>query len=264
MSKRSSKKAARSPKTADPAQRLRQTLAGRTKDKLIDVLVEMAGEDRAVLRRLAARFELQMPPTQLLAATRQAIADATAFDERDINRNFSYDDEAYREVQRNLHGLIELGQLRPAMELSLELMHRGSYQVEMSDEGLMTDDIQACLKVVLEALRKCDLPAAEVAAWCTRDAQTRPRGIPVRPGASGAATTIQGVTVTIIRVYRLAGRTSLIAACWDQRAVRYWFPDGHQTRRPECSSPASIFATRAAAHNRPCQPLVPCHRESLK
>ena len=53
------------------------------------------------------------------------------------------------------------------MALALELMKQGSYQVEMSDEGLMTDDIEDCLKVVLEALRKCDLPAAEVIAWCS-------------------------------------------------------------------------------------------------
>ena len=44
------------------------------------------------------------------------------------------------------------------MELSLELMKQGSYQVEMSDEGLMTDDIEECLRVVVQALKKCDLP----------------------------------------------------------------------------------------------------------
>jgi hypothetical protein len=37
----------------------------------------------------------------------------------------------------------------------------------MSDEGLMTEDIEGGLNVVLEALRKCDLPAAEVIAWCS-------------------------------------------------------------------------------------------------
>lgn len=45
--------------------------------------------------------------------------------------------------------MIEQGELRLAMELSLELMKQGSNQVEMSDEGLMTDDIEACLRVVL-------------------------------------------------------------------------------------------------------------------
>lgn len=99
-------------------------------------------------------------------ATRQAIADATDFDQRDINRNFDYDYAAYDAVKRNLSRLVGLGQLRVAMELSLELMDRGSYQVEMSDEGLMTDDIEACLKVVIQALRNCDLPAGELTAWC--------------------------------------------------------------------------------------------------
>jgi hypothetical protein len=138
----------------------------RTKKELIDVLVELAHDDRNVLRQLDARFELEAPPRELVLATRQAIADATDFDERDINRNFSYDYAAYDAVKRNLSRLAGLGQLRLAMELSLELMDQGSYQVEMSDEGLMTDDIEECLKVVIQAVRKCDLPASESIAWC--------------------------------------------------------------------------------------------------
>ena len=116
--------------------------------------------------RLDARFELETPPKELLAATRQAIADATDFDEREINYNFDYDYEAYTEVKRNLSRLIDQGHLRQAMELSLELMKEGSHQVEMSDEGLMTEDIEACLQVVVSALRKSDLPPAEIVAWC--------------------------------------------------------------------------------------------------
>ena len=46
-------------------------------------------------------------------------------------------------------------------------MKQGSYQVEMSDERLMTDDIEDCLSVVLEALKKCALPKDEVATWCS-------------------------------------------------------------------------------------------------
>jgi hypothetical protein len=53
------------------------------------------------------------------------------------------------------------------MSLALDLMKRGSYQVEMGDEALMTEDIEDCLSVVLEALRKSDLAAAEVIAWCS-------------------------------------------------------------------------------------------------
>src|SRR5262249_14769648 len=81
--------------------------------------------------------------------------------------NFAYDYEAYHEVKRNLGRLIGSGQLQLAMQLALELMKQGSCQVEMSDEGLMTPDIEDCLDVVLKALAKCDLRAAEVIAWCS-------------------------------------------------------------------------------------------------
>lgn len=127
--------------------------------------MDLAREDRKLLRRLAGRFEPEAPPKELVAATRVAIADATDFDQRDINHNFDYDYQAYREVKRNLSRLVELGQLRAAMELSLELMKKGSYQVEMSDEGLMTEDIEECLTVVIQALKTCDLPASQVTAW---------------------------------------------------------------------------------------------------
>jgi hypothetical protein len=150
-----------------PTVELRQALTRRKKAELVDVLVELAQADRAFFRQLTARFHVASSPDDLVAATRQAIADATDFDEREINRNFDYDDQAYREVKRNLGRLIGSGQLRQAMPLALELMKQGSYQVEMSDEGMMTEDIEACLTVVLEALRKCDLPAAEVIAWCS-------------------------------------------------------------------------------------------------
>ena len=155
-------------KKTDVAARLRKALAKRTKGDLVEVLVELASGDRNILRQLDARFELEAPPKELAAATRQAIADATDFDERDINRNFSYDYAAYEGVRRNLGRLVDLGQLRLAMELSLELMEKGSYQVEMSDEGLMTQDIEECLEVVTKVLKKSNLPPAEIVTWCDK------------------------------------------------------------------------------------------------
>ena len=136
------------------------------KDELLDALVELAEEDRGILRRLETRFNLEPPGGELVIATRQAIADATDFDEREINYNFSYDYQAYEEVKRNFTRLVELGQWSSVMELSLELMRKGSYQVEMSDEGLMTDEIVECLQVVIQAFAKSDLPRDDVAAWC--------------------------------------------------------------------------------------------------
>jgi hypothetical protein len=146
---------------------LRRALSKRKKSELVDVLIELAQADRGMLRQLTARFDVAMTPEELVAATRQAIADATAFDKRDINRNFDYDYEAYGEVRRNLGRLIASGQLRLAMQLALDLMGRGSYQVEMSDEGLMTEDIESGLSVVIEAVAMCDLPSEEALAWCS-------------------------------------------------------------------------------------------------
>jgi len=165
--KRKPKRPAPIPKQPGSMTDLRPALTRRKKSELVDVLIELAQADRGVLRQLSARFDVATPPEELVTLTRQAIGDATAFDEREINRNFAYDSAAYGGVERNLGRLIGSGQLRQAMPLALELMEQGSYQVEMSDEGLMTEDIEDCLKVVLEALRKCDLPAAEVIGWCS-------------------------------------------------------------------------------------------------
>lgn len=145
---------------------LRQALTRRKKSELVDALIELAQTERGVLRQLNARYDVAASPEELVALTRQAVSDATAFDARDINRNFAYDAEAYAEVRRNLDRLIASGQLPVAMQLALELMKRGSYQVAMSDEGLMTGDIEECLSVVIESLTKGDVPANEVIAWC--------------------------------------------------------------------------------------------------
>lgn len=167
MAKRRPKKAGPADTPTDSMAGLGKALAKRSKKELLDVLLELAREDRGVLRRLTAQFEVAATPKQLVAATRHAIANATEFDEREINRNFSYDYEAHGEVKRNLSRLIDLKQLQSAMELALQLMREGTYQVEMSDEGLMAQDIEDCLRVVIKSLKKCDLPADEVIAWCS-------------------------------------------------------------------------------------------------
>ena len=160
------KRATRVPKETASADRLARALAKLKKADLIEVIVEIARADRGIKRQLEMQFSVEAPPKELVAETRQAIADATDFDDREINYNFDYDYQAYSTVKRNLGRLIELGHLREAMKLSLELMKQGSYQIEMSDEGLMTDDIEACLQVVIRALKKSNLPDNDVIAWC--------------------------------------------------------------------------------------------------
>ncbi len=167
MAKRKAKNVVPAADQTDPAAHLREALAKRSKAELADVLLEMAQKDRGVLRQLNERFDVTAADGELVAATRQAIADATDFDEREINHNFTYDFDAYEEVKRNFSRLVDSGHLRPAMQLALELMKEGSHQVESSDEGMMTADIEGCLGVVLRSLKECDLPAEAIIAWCS-------------------------------------------------------------------------------------------------
>jgi len=165
MAKRKTTKREPLPKT-NPLEPLRAALRKRTKEELIDLVLEWADSSRATQRELESRFGMEAPGSELVVQTRQAIADATDFDERDINRNFAYDYRAYQTVERNFRRMVKAGQLDQAMELALDLMRRGSYQVEMSDEGMMTDDVEGCLRVVVRGVLESDLPPARVATWC--------------------------------------------------------------------------------------------------
>src|SRR5262245_2976812 len=115
MSPRKPKKVAPASKRPESMAPLRRALSRRKKAELVDTLLELAQADRGVLRQLTARFDVPAAPDELVAATHQAIADATAFDRRDINRNFAYDYEAYDEVKRNLGRLIGSGQDRKSV-----------------------------------------------------------------------------------------------------------------------------------------------------
>ena len=98
-------------KKVDSAERLRKALAKGTKAELVDILVELARDNRSLFHQLGARFKLETPPEELTTEARSAIADATDFDEREINRNFDHDYAAYDKVKRNLSRLVELGRL---------------------------------------------------------------------------------------------------------------------------------------------------------
>jgi hypothetical protein len=150
---------------SSPRERLQKALEKRTKADLIETLLVLAGDDNKILRQLELRFDVRAPFDDLVS-TRQAITDATAVDERRINYNFDYDHGAYRTVERNLGRLVEMSAFDEAMGLSLELMRRGNYQIEMSDEGMMTEEVEACLNVVVSALLEADLKSEVVASWC--------------------------------------------------------------------------------------------------
>jgi hypothetical protein len=203
MSQRKPKKAVPANKRPESMAPLRRALARRKKAELVDTLLELAQADRGVLRQLTARFDVATASDALVTATHQAIADATAFDERDINRNFAYDYEAYGAVQRNLGRLIDAGQLRQAMQLALELMKRGSYQVEMSDEGLIGGGPQGPREVRPARERSCRLVLGDVGqrpGGLHRPGATSVTAKP-RPGSRGKIVSVRRITFPTAVVY---------------------------------------------------------------
>ena len=104
-------------------------------------------------RDLEAVLDIEKPVDLLVVDVSSAIGRATDFEDRMMNHNFDVDWHAYEDVKQGLKKLIKLGQLEDAKTLALKLMKEGSHQVECSDEGMMTDDIQECLRPVIRAVR---------------------------------------------------------------------------------------------------------------
>jgi len=138
-------------------------LRKRTKTELIAMILVIAKEYAVVARELEDRLNIEKPVDLLVADVSAAIDRATDFDERMMNHNFNVDWQAYAEVQKGLSQLVKLGRLADAKSLALKLMKAGSYQVECSDEGLMTDDISQCLKPVIQTVKAAG--GGEAARW---------------------------------------------------------------------------------------------------
>ncbi|MBS0207776.1 MAG: hypothetical protein JSS27_02370 [Planctomycetes bacterium] len=132
---------------------IEKELHNRTKVELVAMILAIAREHAVVARELDDRLTIEKPVDLLVADVSSAVDRATDFDERMMNHNFDVDWQAYAEVQKGLSLLVELGQLADAKSLALKLMKDGSYQVECSDEGLMTDEISQCLKPVIRAVK---------------------------------------------------------------------------------------------------------------
>jgi hypothetical protein len=150
------KKATKQPRKLTQSDRfplIEAELHKRTKAELVAMILAIAREHAVVARELEDRLPIEKPVDLLLADVSSAIDRATDFDKRMMNHNFDVDWQAYAAVQKGLAQLVELGHLEDAKSLALKLMKDGSYQVECSDEGLMTDDIGECLQPVIRAVK---------------------------------------------------------------------------------------------------------------
>ena len=160
------KKGTKSPRRLAKSDRMPlidRELRKRTKADLIAMILMIAREHAVVARELEDRLNIEKPADLLVADVSSAIDRATDFDEGMMNHNFDVDWQAYADVQKGLSLLVELGHLADAKSLALKLMKDGSYQVECSDEGLMTDDICQCLKPVIQAVKAAG--GGEAARW---------------------------------------------------------------------------------------------------
>lgn len=137
-----------------PTQLIEVALKKKTKAELVQFLVGFAKNHLNVRRSLEDELEIEKPVAFLVHDIESAITMATDFDDRDLNHNFDYDYGSYEAIEKGLKELIKQGQIEEAKRLSLELMSKGSYQVECSDEGMMTENIEACFIPVIAAVKK--------------------------------------------------------------------------------------------------------------
>ena len=153
--KRRAKPTKKVPKAkVSPSELIRSALGKCKKADLIDFLVEFSTQHLEVRRELETRLSVEKPVSLVVNDIESAIALATEFDDRRMNYNFDYDYASYEAVEMGLKKLVQHEELDEAKRLSVELMKRGSYQVECSDEGLMTQEIEDCLKPVIKAVKR--------------------------------------------------------------------------------------------------------------
>lgn len=156
VKRRTKKRATKKPRKVAKTDRfplIEEALRKRTKADLIGIVMKMAKEHGVVAQGLEDRLAVEKPIDLLVADVSSAIDRAADFDEREINYNFDVDWQAYKDVQNGLQQLIDLECLDDAKSLALKLMKNGSHQVELSDEGLMSDDIEDCLRPVIQAVK---------------------------------------------------------------------------------------------------------------
>ncbi|MCE9553670.1 MAG: hypothetical protein K8T91_09905 [Planctomycetes bacterium] len=158
--------------TSDRFPLIEKELRKQTKGELVAMILAIAKQHAVVSRELEGRLTIEKPIDLLVADVSSAIDRATDFDERRMNHNFEVDWQAYEEVQKGLALLVKLGYLADAKSLALKLMKDGSYQVECSDEGLMSDDISECLNPVIRAVKAAG--GGEAVKWA-RAMQTADR-----------------------------------------------------------------------------------------
>ena len=139
---------------------IRSHLETLSKKQLVERLYQFATSDQDVWDELESECECQPQADshkELIRWTEDAIRDAT-----EPGLEWGGD---YPKVREHLKQLADRGQVAAVLELGAQLLQRGREQIELSDEGLMTDDLADCMKVVFSVLPKSSLEPAEQMQW---------------------------------------------------------------------------------------------------
>jgi hypothetical protein len=131
---------------------LRKALKRTKKAELVDIILRVAQAEKANEWVLENEIRLDKPVDLLVHDIASAVDIATKVDKRRLNYNFDYDWRAYAAVRRGLSELIQKDAIEEAKNLALKLINKGSYQMECSDEGLMQEEIEDCLRPVIDAV----------------------------------------------------------------------------------------------------------------
>ncbi len=142
-------------------------LKGKTKAQLIDLIHDLAGQYPEMARDLSDR-------KQLISGKTKALVTRLRKEIRDIGsepgwRNY-WDGEGYTPdysgVRKKLGALLKAGHVDEVLTLGRELVTTGIRQVEQSDdEGETSVEISACMPIIVEALDRSSLDAADKLVW---------------------------------------------------------------------------------------------------
>jgi uncharacterized Zn finger protein len=142
-------------------------LQGKTKAKLIDLIHDLAGQYPEMARELSDR-------KQLISGNTEALVTRLYKEIRDLGNEPGWQNYWNREgytpdysgIRKKLETLLKAGHTDEVLTLGRELVTTGTRQVEEShDEGETAMEIASCMPVVVEALDRSPLEAADKLTW---------------------------------------------------------------------------------------------------
>lgn len=142
-------------------EKLRKALARTKKAELIDIMMDLSVYDPSPRWEIEQAVKLEKPMELAVHDTRCAIKIATEVPHEQIGHDFQFSWQAYEAIEFGLRDLIRQGFVEEAMQLAIELMDKGSEQLECSDQGDMLINIEDCLGPVVDAAEHLDAMIAK-------------------------------------------------------------------------------------------------------